>query len=69
MTKIESLREYIARKQGQIEDLEKKYGTGVRPSWVGEEITLLTFYMRDAEYELKQLEATEEKNAADNSNH
>ena len=61
---IQSLREYIARKQGQIEDLEKQYGTGVRPGWVGEEITMLTFYMQDAEYELKQLE---QNNAADHS--
>ena len=64
MTEADKLREYIARKQGQIEDLEKKYGTGVRPGWVGEEITMLTFYMQDAEYELKQLEAN---NATDHS--
>ena len=64
MTEADKLREYIARKQGQIEDLEKQYGTGVRPGWVGEEITMLTFYMQDAEYELKQLE---QNNAADHS--
>ena len=62
MTEADKLREYIARKQGQIEDLEKQYGTGVRPGWVGEEITMLTFYMQDAEYELKQLE---QNNATD----
>lgn len=56
MTEAQAIREYIARKQEQIEDLEKRYGTGVRPGWVGEEITMLAFYMRDAEYELKQLE-------------
>lgn len=60
MTEADKLREYIARKQSQIDNLEKQYGTGVRPSWVGEEITMLTFYQRDAEYELKQLE---DKNA------
>ena len=64
MTKAQTLRDYIARKQGQIKDLEKQYGTGVRPGWVGEEITMLTFYMQDAEYELKQLEAN---NATDHS--
>ena len=64
MTEADKLRDYIARKQKQIEDLEKQYGTGVRPGWVGEEITMLTFYMRDAEYELKQLEAN---NATDHS--
>ena len=63
MAEADKLREYIARKQRQIEDLEKKYGTGVRPGWVGEEITMLTFYMQDAEDELKQLE---ENNAANN---
>jgi hypothetical protein len=64
MAEADKLRDYIARKQRQIEDLEKQYGTGVRPGWVGEEITMLTFYMRDAEYELKQLE---ENNATDHS--
>ena len=62
MTKAQTLRDYIARKQGQIKDLEKQYGTGVRPGWVGEEITMLTFYMQDAEYELKQLEANNATN-------
>jgi hypothetical protein len=64
MTKAQTLREYIAHRKAQIEDLEKRYGTGVRPGWIGEEITMLTFYMRDAEYELKQLE---QNNATDNS--
>ena len=62
MTEIETLRAYIAHKQQQIDDLEKRYGTGVRPGWVGEEITMLTFYKQDAEKQLKQLEAN---NAAD----
>jgi len=66
MTKAQTLREYIAHRKAQIEDLEKRYGTGVRPGWIGEEITMLTFYMRDAEYELKQLE---QNNAKDHSNH
>jgi hypothetical protein len=59
---IEELRAYIARKQQQIEDLEKRYGTGVRPGWVGEEITILQFYKRDAE---KQLAELEKNNATD----
>lgn len=57
MTEADKLREYIAHKQGQIEDLEQRYGRGVRPGWVGEEITMLTFYKQDAEDQLKQLEA------------
>jgi hypothetical protein len=56
MTTANELREYIARKQQQIEDLEKRYGTGVRPGWVGEEITILYFYKQDAEQQLKQME-------------
>ncbi len=53
---IEELREYIARKQQQIEDMEKRYGTGVRPGWVGEEITILYFYKQDGEQQLAELE-------------
>jgi hypothetical protein len=53
---IEECRAYIARKQEQIEDLERRYGTGVRPGWVGEEITVLHFYKQDAEDQLKQME-------------
>jgi hypothetical protein len=59
MSKQDKLRVYIAHKQGQIDDLEKRYGTGVRPSWVGEEIGILLYYQRDAEAELKKLEAKE----------
>ena len=50
---IESLREYIADKEKEILALETRYGTGVRPSWVGEEISILSFYKRDAERMLK----------------
>jgi hypothetical protein len=55
MTK-EECRAYIARKQEQIDDLEKRYGTGVRPGWVGEEIMILIHYQRDAEDQLAYLE-------------
>jgi hypothetical protein len=47
---------YIELRQSQIDDLEKRYGTGVRPAWVGEEIGILLHYQRDAEAELKKLE-------------
>jgi hypothetical protein len=53
---IEECRAYIARKQQQIEDLEKRYGTGVRPGWVGEEIMILIHYQRDAEDQLAEME-------------
>lgn len=66
MTEIESLRAYIETKKQQILDLETRYGTGVRPAFVGEEIGILHHYQKDAEKQLKQLEAN---NAADNSSH
>jgi hypothetical protein len=60
----QTLREYIAHKQAQIDDLIKRHGQGVRPGWVSEEIMMLTFYQRDAEDQLKQLE---QNNATDHS--
>jgi hypothetical protein len=47
---------YIELRQSQIEDLESRYGTGVRPAWVGEEIGILAHYKRDAEKQLAELE-------------
>jgi hypothetical protein len=64
MTEADKLREYIAQKQAQMDDLEKRYGSGVRPSWLSQETTVLAFYIRDAEDQLKQLEAN---NATDHS--
>ena len=64
MTEADKLREYIAHKQAQIDDLIKRHGQGVRPGWVSEEIMMLTFYQRDAEDQLKQLE---QNNATDHS--
>lgn len=63
MTEADKLREYIAQKQAQMDDLEKRYGNGVRPSWLSQETTVLAFYIRDAEDQLKQLE---QNNAANN---
>lgn len=31
----------VKRYENEIEDLKAKYGTGVRPEWVGEEINIL----------------------------
>ena len=64
MTEADKLRDYIAQKQAQMDDLEKRYGNGVRPSWLSQETTVLAFYIRDAEDQLKQLE---ENNATDHS--
>lgn len=59
---IEEARAYIARKQQQIDDLIERHGQGVRPEWVSEELTMLTFYKNDAEHQLNQME---EDNAND----
>ena len=48
---------YIELRKSQIEDLENRYGTGVRPAWVGEEIGILAHYKRDAEKQLAEMEA------------
>ena len=64
MTKAQTLREYIAHRKAQIEDLEKRYGQGVRPGWLSEEIMMLKFYKQDAEDELKKVE---QSNATDHS--
>jgi hypothetical protein len=54
---IESLDAYIADRMAKIEDLEKRYGTGVRPGWVGEEIMVLEFYIQDAIAARNELES------------
>ena len=66
MTEADKLRAFIAVKEQQIRDLESKYGTGVRPSWVGEDITRYWLYARDAKDQLAAMEAI---NEPDNFNH
>jgi hypothetical protein len=66
MTEADKLRAFIVVKEQQIRDLESKYGTGVRPSWVGEDITRYWLYARDAKDKLATMEAS---NEPDNSNH
>jgi hypothetical protein len=56
MTEADKLRAFIFVKEQQIKDLESKYGTGVRPSWVGEDITRYWLYARDAKDQLAELE-------------
>jgi hypothetical protein len=53
---------YIELKKQQIADLERLYGTGVRSAAIGEDIGILSFYLRDAEQQLAELE---KNNAAD----
>lgn len=56
MTIIKQLDEYITHKQSQIDDLIKRHGHGVRPGWVGEEIAILEFYIRNAIADRNELE-------------
>jgi hypothetical protein len=53
---------YIELRREQIEDLEKRYGTGVRPASVGEEIMILTLHLENAQ---KQFAAMEAQDATD----
>ena len=57
---IEECRAYIARKKNQIADLERLYGTEVSSAAIGEEIAILSFYIRDAEDQLKEMESNNE---------
>jgi hypothetical protein len=54
---IDAMRSYIARQQAEIEKLEAIYGTGIRPSWVGEEIGSLMMQKQSAERKLAATEA------------
>ena len=62
MMTAQEARAYIAHKQKQIDDLIERHGQGVRPDWLSEEISILTFYKNDAE---KQLAALESNDATD----
>lgn len=53
---IQETKDYIARKEQQIAALIKEYGQGVRPGWVGEEIAILDYYIRDARNAINELE-------------
>lgn len=54
---IENIRAYIERKNEQIDDLIQRYGQGVRPGWVSEELSMLAFYKQDAERQLSEMES------------
>ena len=45
-TDLEILRDMIGMNERTIADLEKRYGTGVRPAWVGEEIGLYYYQIK-----------------------
>jgi hypothetical protein len=47
---------YIELRREQIEDLEKRYGTGVRSAAIGEEIMILNLHLEVAQQQLAELE-------------
>ena len=53
---------YIELRQSQIDDLINRWGDGVRPAWVGEEVAILSHYRNEAQ---KQLSELEKNNATD----
>jgi chromosome condensin MukBEF complex kleisin-like MukF subunit len=53
---IKALEDYIADKQAKIDRLIEWHGQGVRPGWVGEEIAILDYYIRDARNAINELE-------------
>ena len=50
-----ALRQAIARNEGEIAHLRDRYGDGVRPAWVGEEIGYLTMLIGQAKMELRDV--------------
>jgi hypothetical protein len=52
----QDLLSYIELRQSQIEDLEKRYGTGVRSAAIGEEIMILNLHLESAQQQLAELE-------------
>lgn len=56
MTEAASIRSLIAIKRDDIARLERRYGTGVRPSWVGSEIGILQAQINNLNAELMQCE-------------
>lgn len=54
MTDISTLQDTIERCEAEMARLEETHGTGVRPGWVGEELSMLWWRVCDAR---KQIEA------------
>lgn len=51
----EQIQERIDWLLDEIDMLEAKYGTGVRPSWVSAEVGINCFWIREARKELEML--------------
>jgi hypothetical protein len=54
--KAEVIRSMIEDREREIAELEAKYGTGVRPSWVGEDIGMMIGQIRNLKLELEEIE-------------
>lgn len=64
-TSIEMIDSRIADKERQIAYLEGRYGQGVRPAWVGDEIGVLAMQIEGLRITKAYLTAQGNENAAD----
>lgn len=53
---IDDLNKYIASRKSDIEDLLRKYGNGVRPSFVGDDISHHHMAIESAERDIAELQ-------------
>jgi hypothetical protein len=56
----QDLLSYIELRQSQIDDLIRRWGDGVRPASVGEEIMILNLHLEVAQQQLAAMEASNE---------
>lgn len=54
---IDSLRQYANTLDAEIAQLERRYGTGIRPAWVGDEIGIKFHYAARARAKADEKEA------------
>lgn len=54
---ISALENLIRRKQDNIDGMEARYGDGVRPAWVGEDIGMDMMDIRYARSQIEKLKA------------
>lgn len=57
--RIKTLRAQVESYTNDIADLNKRYGTGSRPAWVGEEIAVIRMFIDRTEASIAELEAAE----------
>lgn len=53
---LDTLKDHLKYKQQKIDDLIKTYGTGVRPSWVSGDLSILEYEASSLANQIKQME-------------